>query len=101
MGFIEQISQKPKRYVSDILLLQQSLPLYEQEIYGMIDEFRIAIKKGASEVYKLLGFDHLQIKIFEILMKQPSTRKDLVDKEEAEVSLVEDYYNKFRSQIEG
>lgn len=77
MGFIEQISQKPKRYVSDILLLQQSVPLYEQEIYTMIDQFRTAIKKGPSEVYKLLGFDDLQIKVFECLLEKPSTRKDL------------------------
>ena len=79
IGFIEKISQKPKRYVSDILLIQQSIPLYEQDIFNLIDQFRTAMDKGSQEVYKLLGFDKLQKKVFEMLLENPSTRKDLVN----------------------
>ena len=56
-GFIEQISLKPKSYVSDSMLVQQSTELFEQEIYSMCDSYRNALKKGEEEVFQILDLE--------------------------------------------
>lgn len=77
-GFIEQISLKPKSYVSDQMLLQGSTELFEQEIYSMCDSYRNSLKKGEDEVFQILGLDEDQIKVYKHLVQSPATRKDLV-----------------------
>ena len=42
-GFIEQISLKPKSYVSDQMLLQKCTELFEQDIYSQSVSFRNAL----------------------------------------------------------
>ena len=79
-GFIEQISLKPKSYVSDQILVQQSTELFEQEIYSLCDSYRTALKKGEDEVFRILGLDEDQKKVYQFLVKHPGTRKDLVTK---------------------
>lgn len=79
-GFIEQISLKPKSYVSDQILIQQSTELFEQEIYSHCDSYRNALKKGEEEVFKILGMDEDQKRVYNYLETTPGTRKDLVTK---------------------
>ena len=79
-GFIEQISLKPKSYVSDQILVQQSTDLFEQEIYSLCDSYRTALKKGEEEVFRILGMDEDQKRVYQFLEKNPGTRKDLVTK---------------------
>ena len=79
-GFIEQISLKPKSYVSDQMLVQQSTELFEQEIYTLCDSYRSALKSGDQEVFKILGFDEDLIRVYRYLAQNPGTRKDLVTK---------------------
>ena len=79
-GFIEQISLKPKSYVSDQMLIQQSTELFEQEIYSLCDSYRNALKKGEDDVFKILGMDEDLTRVYKFLEKNPGTRKDLVTK---------------------
>lgn len=78
-GFIEQISLKPKCYVSDQMLIQQSTEIFEQDIYSLCDSYRNALKKGDEEVYAILGIDEDQKNVYKHLVGVPSTRKDLVN----------------------
>lgn len=76
-GYIEQISLKPKSYVSDQMLLQQSTEIFEQEIYSLCDSYRSSLKKGENEVFHILGLDEDQKDVYKILFSKPKTRKDL------------------------
>ena len=68
-GFIEQISLKPKSYVSDQMLLQQSTELFEHEIFSLCDSYWNAIKKGEDEVFQILGLDEDQVKVYKYVLQ--------------------------------
>ncbi|MFW9928687.1 MAG: helix-turn-helix domain-containing protein, partial [Candidatus Thorarchaeota archaeon] len=81
--FIKQISFKPKKYFSDIIVLNESLNLFEQQYLQECNTYKEARTSDEKKCFQILGLDDDQVDIYKYLLTTPATRNELVDKFES------------------
>lgn len=77
-GLLEQIGLKPKQYISDGLILKNSIERYEHEISVKCNALRNSLSASENKIYLSLGFDEDAKKIHQYLVKVPATRNELI-----------------------
>ncbi|MHA1983908.1 MAG: Rab family GTPase [Candidatus Hodarchaeales archaeon] len=75
---LKQIGSKPKQFISNGTILNESMDIFVKEITLECNALRNSITLGEDKVYQLLGFDHDAKKIHKHLMTFPATRSGLV-----------------------
>ncbi|MHA2365854.1 MAG: helix-turn-helix domain-containing protein [Candidatus Hodarchaeales archaeon] len=75
---IKQVSMRPKKLISDPIILKESFLFLEQRILNECNTFENLSPTSLSTCYQMLSFDDDQKIVHEYLVKTSATRNDLI-----------------------